>query len=36
MNQFGFNITGTSGLFIVVETCTNLAKPFWLGRQPIR
>jgi hypothetical protein len=28
-NQFGFNITGTSGLVIVVDTCTNLANPIW-------
>jgi hypothetical protein len=28
-NQFGFNIAGTSGLVIVVDTCTNLANPVW-------
>ena len=28
-NQFGFNITGTSNLVIVVEACTNLANPIW-------
>jgi hypothetical protein len=28
-NRFGFNITGTSGLVIVVEACTNLAHPIW-------
>jgi hypothetical protein len=28
-NQFGFNITGTNGLVIVVEACTNLANPVW-------
>jgi len=28
-NRFGFNITGTSGLVIVVEACTNLADPIW-------
>jgi hypothetical protein len=28
-NQFGFTITGTSNLFIVVEACTNLANPIW-------
>jgi hypothetical protein len=28
-NQFGFNITGTSNLVIVVEACTNLANPNW-------
>jgi hypothetical protein len=26
---FGFNITGTSNLVIVVEACTNLANPTW-------
>jgi len=31
-NQFGFNITGTSGLVIVVEACTNLVNPVW---QPV-
>ena len=28
-NQFGFTITGTSNLSIVVEACTNLATPSW-------
>jgi len=28
-NQFGFTITGTSGLVIVVEACTNLVNPVW-------
>jgi hypothetical protein len=28
-NQFGFNITGSSNLVIVVEACTNLASPVW-------
>ena len=28
-NQFGFNITGSSNLVIVVEVCTNLANPAW-------
>ncbi|HXR04663.1 MAG TPA: leucine-rich repeat domain-containing protein, partial [Verrucomicrobiae bacterium] len=28
-NQFGFTITGTSNLVIVVEACTNLANPVW-------
>jgi BspA type Leucine rich repeat region (6 copies) len=28
-NQFGFNITGSSNLVIVVEACTNLANPIW-------
>lgn len=28
-NQFGFTITGTSGLAFVVEACTNLVNPVW-------
>jgi hypothetical protein len=28
-NCFGFNITGNSGLAVVVEACTNLANPIW-------
>ena len=28
-NQFGFNITGSSNLVIVVEACTNLTNPVW-------
>ncbi len=28
-NQFGFNITGTPYIPIVVEACTNLANPLW-------
>jgi hypothetical protein len=28
-NQFGFNITDTNNLSVVVEACTNLAKPVW-------
>jgi hypothetical protein len=28
-NLFGFSITGAGNLVIVVEACTNLAKPFW-------
>ncbi len=32
-NQFGFNITGTSGLAVVVEACTNLANPMWFPLQ---
>jgi hypothetical protein len=28
-NQFGFNITGSSNLVIVVEASTNLANPVW-------
>jgi hypothetical protein len=28
-NRFGFNITGSSNLVIVVEACTNAANPTW-------
>ena len=28
-NQFGFNITGSSNLIIVVETCTDPVNPVW-------
>jgi hypothetical protein len=28
-NQFGFTITGTTNLAVVVEACTNLANPIW-------
>jgi len=28
-NQFGFNISGTSNLVLVVETSTNLVNPVW-------
>jgi hypothetical protein len=28
-NQFGFNITGTAYIPIVVEACSNLANPVW-------
>ena len=34
-NQFGFNITGTTNLTIVVEACTNLASPVWTPLQTI-
>jgi len=30
LNQFSFNLVGYSGQVIVVEVCTNLAKPVWL------
>jgi len=30
-NQFGFNITGSSNLVIVVEANTNLASPSWIS-----
>lgn len=29
-NQFGFTITGTNGLVVVVQACTNLADPVWV------
>jgi probable HAF family extracellular repeat protein len=32
-NQFGFAVTGTSNLSIVVEACTNLASPSWTPLQ---
>lgn len=32
-NQFGFTITGTSNLVIVVEASTNLAGPAWYPLQ---
>jgi hypothetical protein len=32
-NRFGFTISGTSGLVIVVEACKNLAHPAW---SPVR
>jgi hypothetical protein len=28
-NQFGFNLNWASGMTVVVEACTNLAKPTW-------
>jgi hypothetical protein len=31
--QFGFNITGTSNIPVVVEACTNLASPVWVPLQ---
>ena len=32
-NRFGFNITGSSNLVIVVEASTNLANPVWIPLQ---
>ena len=32
-NQFGFTISGTSNLVIVVEACTRLANPSWYPLQ---
>jgi hypothetical protein len=34
-NSFGFNISGTSGLIVVVQACTNLANPAWFPVQTI-
>jgi hypothetical protein len=28
-NRFGFTISGTSGMAVVVQACTNLVNPFW-------
>ena len=28
-NQFGFNIVGNNNLSVIVQVCTNLAKPVW-------
>src|ERR1017187_3258110 len=33
MNQFGFNITGTADIVVVVEACTNLSNPTWFPLQ---
>jgi hypothetical protein len=30
---FGFNITGTTNIPIVLEACTNLANPAWISVQ---
>jgi hypothetical protein len=32
-SQFGFNITGTANIPVVVEACTNLANPVWTPLQ---
>jgi hypothetical protein len=32
-NQFGFYITSASGTVVVVEACTDLARPIWLPLQ---
>jgi hypothetical protein len=29
-NQFGFNISGTTSIPIVVEACTNVSNPNWV------
>jgi hypothetical protein len=28
-NRFGFNVTGTANIPVVIEACTNLANPVW-------
>jgi hypothetical protein len=33
--QFGFNITGTSNISVVVESCTNLAGGIWSPLQTL-
>jgi hypothetical protein len=34
-NQFGFNITGTAGIPVLIEASTNLASPVWFPLQAI-
>ena len=34
-NQFGFNITGTTNIPIVVEASTGLASPVWTPLQSL-
>jgi hypothetical protein len=34
-NQFGFNITGTTNIPIVVEASTSLASPVWTALQSL-
>ncbi len=34
-NQFGFDITNTANLTVVVEACTNLAGPVWTPLQTV-
>jgi hypothetical protein len=34
-NQFGFNITGTANIPVMVEACTNLASPVWTPLQTL-
>jgi hypothetical protein len=35
MEQYGFTITGTNGLTLVAEACTNLVNPIWSSLQTI-
>lgn len=32
-NQFGFNISWTSGMTVAVDACTNAANPVWTAIQ---
>jgi hypothetical protein len=32
-NQFGFNVTGTTNIPIVIEACADLASPVWVSLQ---
>jgi hypothetical protein len=34
-NQFGFNITGSTNLVVVVEACSNLIDPIWTPIQTV-
>jgi hypothetical protein len=34
-NHFGFNITGTANLVVVVEACSNLSTPVWAPLQTV-
>jgi hypothetical protein len=34
-NQFGFDITGSTNIPILVEACTNLASPVWTPLQTV-
>jgi len=34
-NQFGFNITGSANIPVVVQACTNLAVPLWVPLQAV-
>jgi hypothetical protein len=34
-NQFGFNITGTANIPILIEACTNLTNPVWTSLQTL-
>jgi hypothetical protein len=34
-NQFGFNITGTTNIPVMVDACTNLVSPVWIPLQTL-